>query len=99
MIRKFENAIKNKIKEVVVPSGFYFRQKGYCPCCDRQVFFEAHDSWLRDHFLCSNCGCIPRERALMLVIEKYHPNWRELSIHESSPCNRGTSLKLKKYCK
>jgi SAM-dependent methyltransferase len=30
----------------------------------------------------------------MLIIEKYYPNWRDLHIHESSPSNRGASLKL-----
>ncbi|MCI0716192.1 MAG: class I SAM-dependent methyltransferase [Chlorobi bacterium] len=35
----------------------------------------------------------------MLTIEKYFPAWRDLVIHESSPGNRGTSAKLKKYCK
>jgi SAM-dependent methyltransferase len=35
----------------------------------------------------------------MLMIELYYPNWKDLKIHESSPINRGTSLKLKKYCK
>jgi SAM-dependent methyltransferase len=32
----------------------------------------------------------------MLVIQKNFPNWKELHIHESSPENRGASLKIKK---
>ena len=48
---------------------------------------------------CMNCGCIPRERALMTVIEMFYPNWRELKIHESSPIKRGASIKLKNECK
>lgn len=35
----------------------------------------------------------------MAAIEKHYPNWRELRIHESSPIQRGASLKLKNYCK
>lgn len=35
----------------------------------------------------------------MAVIEKYYPNWKELRIHESSPINRGASLKLKTHAK
>ncbi|MEO8512880.1 MAG: class I SAM-dependent methyltransferase [Ignavibacteria bacterium] len=35
----------------------------------------------------------------MLVLEKNFPNWKELTIHESSPENRGASLKLKKFSK
>lgn len=58
----------------------------------------ARNSWLRDHYLCSSCGSIPRERALMLTIERYFPNWRELRIHESSPCGRGASVRLAREC-
>lgn len=35
----------------------------------------------------------------MAAIEKHYPNWRELRIHESSPIQRGASLKLKNHCK
>lgn len=58
----------------------------------------ARDPWLRDHYLCSNCGSIPRERALMLVIERFYPNWREMIIHESSPVDRGASRRLAQEC-
>jgi SAM-dependent methyltransferase len=71
---------------------------GYCPTCTQNVTFVAHNTWLRDHYLCSNCGSIPRERALMLCIEKYCPNWRSLTIHESSPGNRGASKRLSEEC-
>lgn len=97
-IKKKTSFLKKKLIKKTLPSGFWFSQEGYCPCCDKEVTFEANDSWLRDNFLCSNCGCIPRERALMLVIQKYYPNWKELKIHESSPGNRGASLKLRKLC-
>ncbi|NOS86107.1 MAG: class I SAM-dependent methyltransferase [Ignavibacteria bacterium] len=72
--------------------------RGICPSCNKEVVFRSRDSWLRDNFYCTNCYSIPRERALMLVIEKYYPNWKELKIHESSPETKGTSLKLKTYC-
>jgi hypothetical protein len=68
---------------------FYFSHKGYCPCCEKEVIFRSFNSWLRDNFICTNCFSIPRERALMLTIEKYYPNWKNLNIHESSPSNRG----------
>ncbi|WP_019505367.1 class I SAM-dependent methyltransferase [Pleurocapsa sp. PCC 7319] len=68
--------------------------KGYCHTCDREVTFSAKRDWLRDWYVCSNCNSIPRERALMYCIEKYYPNWRQLSIHESSPGGRGASVKL-----
>ena len=71
---------------------------GHCPTCDSEVTFVARDAWLRDHFLCSNCGSIPRERALMLAIDTYFPGWRSTIIHESSPGNRGASRRLSQQC-
>ena len=73
--------------------------KGYCVTCDSNVTFESFHPWLRDHFLCSNCRSIPRERALMLAIERFFPSWREFRVHESSPCGRGASVKLRKECR
>jgi hypothetical protein len=78
--------------------GFYMVHSGYCPCCCQEVNFYSDHSWLRDNLLCKNCGSIPRERALMLVLEKHYPNWQELSIHESSPGGRGASRRLKNGC-
>jgi hypothetical protein len=91
--------IRKRILNKLLPNGFYFSQKGYCPCCDREVTFESYNSWLRDFFICTNCWSLPRERALILTIEKYYPDWRNLDIHESSPGNRGASIKLKDNCK
>lgn len=75
------------------------RNYGYCPCCGQETLFVSNHDWLRDHYLCTKCGCKPMERALMSVIDSFYPNWRELTIHESSPINRGTSVKLKNECK
>jgi SAM-dependent methyltransferase len=35
----------------------------------------------------------------MLVLESVRPNWRALRIHESSPVDRGASLKLRQECR
>jgi len=35
----------------------------------------------------------------MIIIEKYFPNWRNLSIHESSPGECSITKKLKQECK
>jgi len=72
--------------------------KGFCPICECGVTFSATDTWFRDYLLCSLCGSIPRERALMRVIAECFPNYKELTIHESSPVNRGTSKKLRQEC-
>jgi SAM-dependent methyltransferase len=71
---------------------------GHCPTCDQDVRFVARDPWLRDHFRCSSCGSIPRERALMAVLARHYPNWRDLTIHETSPEPRGASARLAREC-
>ena len=77
----------------------FLESEGHCPTCDRDVTFVARDPWLRDHFLCSGCGSLPRERALMVVIDRFFPQWRELVIHESSPEPRGASERLRRECR
>lgn len=95
-VKKF---LKYKLFAPFLPRQFYFAQPGFCPCCENKVLFFSTHQWLRDHFLCNHCFSIPRERAIMVIIEKYFPNWRELNIHESSPGNRGASLTLKNKAK
>jgi SAM-dependent methyltransferase len=72
--------------------------QGVCPICEQRVRFQSTNSWLRDSFVCMNCQSIPRERALMQTIKMYYPNYRDLVIHESSPCLRGASPKLRAEC-
>lgn len=78
---------------------YIINNNGFCSCCDTEVTFSSKSVWFRDYYTCSKCRSIPRERALMYCIEKFYPNWRDLSIHESSPGNRGASIKLKRECK
>lgn len=79
----------------ITQNKFYLSHKGYCYCCDSEVLFEATNNWLRDYLVCPKCYSLPRERALMYIIQTYYPNWKQLAIHESSPAIRGASLKLK----
>lgn len=58
---------------------------GFCPCCKKKTLFVSYHYWLRDHYKCIFCNSIPRQRALMKVLEKEMPDWRRLKIHESSP--------------
>lgn len=97
--RAIKAGLKNKMLDIIAPSRFYWEQPGHCPCCDRDTVFVARHQWLRDQFQCTNCWCIPRERALMVTIEKHFPNWKALSIHESSPIDKGASKKLKDNCR
>jgi len=73
----------------------FLEVRGSCPTCGPAAHFVAHDAWLRDHFICTRCGSIPRERALMAAIEMYRPEWRGLTIHEASPAQRGVSPLLR----
>jgi SAM-dependent methyltransferase len=76
-----------------------FRNEGWCPICEERVTFTARNAWFRDHYFCDQCGSIPRERALMHAIQTRYPNWRDLTVHEGSPGNRGASVKLARQCR
>jgi len=80
-------------------TSFILSNEGYCVTCDSKTTFRSAYEWLRDHYVCSKCGSIPRERALMFCLEHYYPDWKNLSILELSPVSRGASVKLKKFCK
>lgn len=71
-----------------------YLKAGTCPICDMIVIFGAESGSYRDNLKCSECGSIPRERALALVLGRVLPGWRDLAIHESSPVDRGISAKL-----
>ncbi len=72
--------------------------EGFCPCCMRHTLFVSYHYWLRDHYKCIFCNSIPRQRALMDVLEREVPEWRRLKIHESSP--GGSSFHtLQEQCK
>jgi SAM-dependent methyltransferase len=58
---------------------------GYCSICMSETRFVARKEWLRDNYLCERCESIPRQRALVEVLNLMRPNWRSLQIHESSP--------------
>jgi SAM-dependent methyltransferase len=75
-----------------------FRNSGYCPICECEVEFYSEHEWFRDHYQCPGCHSIPRERALFVAIQLFYPDWRSLAIHESSPCDRGVSRKLRNEC-
>lgn len=72
---------------------------GWCPICEDEVVFTSAYDWFRDHLLCSGCGSVPRERALFRVIKERFSNYCDLTIHETSPGNRGASVKLANECR
>jgi hypothetical protein len=72
--------------------------RGHCTICDCRVWFHETGSWLRDQYVCLSCGSIPRNRALVKVLNDHFPKWRELRIHESSPGGR-SSDRITRDCK
>lgn len=90
--RKFRSRLQERTRPAVL------KNRGYCPICERDATFIARDPWLRDHYKCTRCRSIPRERALMLVLQQRFPNWRTATIHESSPVNRGASTRFAHGC-
>lgn len=92
------HAIKGRVLRLSVKNDFMHR--GFCPICEKDVtFFCSSKESFRDYLFCSRCGSIPRERALMKVIQDLYPNFMDLYIHESSPGARGASIKLNNMCK
>jgi len=87
-----------KVEDDLGVKNVVLRKNGWCPICEKHRSFAATDAWLRDHYLCSGCESLPRERALMYLIQKVTPDWRFLRIHESSPEDRGASRKLRREC-
>lgn len=71
--------------------------RGYCPICEKPVTFVRHGEWLRDEYRCQSCRSTPRFRATILTLQRLFPDWRSLSIHESSP-GSPSSEKLAREC-
>lgn len=99
MLKRIKATIGDRALRRLLPEGFYFSRPGYCPCCMQRVQFRSCDPWLRDFFRCSACGSIPRQRALMSVLESRCPHWRDLAIHEAAPTPGGASDRLQQDCK
>ncbi len=82
--------------------------QAYCPICEREQVISARSDedipeaerrvWFRSSLRCEGCKAPPRERALALVLNRVLPDWRSRTIHESSPSQRGLSLKLRRDC-
>jgi len=71
---------------------------GTCPICDKGTIFFKLGDWLRDDLRCIRCLSIPRQRAIIRVLNTRFPQWRDYRIHESSPCG-ASSEKLARDCR
>jgi SAM-dependent methyltransferase len=65
----------------------YQKNQGYCHCCRQDTNFLSLDPWFRDHYQCTKCASIPRQRHIQYILDTYFPKWSQSQIHESSPSN------------
>lgn len=70
---------------------------GYCPVCDRRTGFVLEQPWHREYYRCVRCFSSARMRSFMHVLDTEFPNWRNLSVHESSPAGP-VAEKLARAC-
>lgn len=70
---------------------------GACPVCEHKTIFLKRGPWLRGFYNCLWCDSVPRQRALLAVLNMIFPDWRDKSMHESSPFG-ATSWKLRREC-
>jgi SAM-dependent methyltransferase len=80
-----------------LPGGRPDLVRGHCPICERAAVFRVEGPWLRDQFVCTGCGSIPRWRAVVHVLGMFFPDWRKLAVHESSP-GGAASDKIAREC-
>jgi Methyltransferase domain len=83
----------------IVKSEVYFEHRGFCCICDEEVMFSANGPYFRSTLRCPSCKLAPRHRALFSSLNKFFPNWREMDIHESSPCGDLVSARLAREAK
>lgn len=79
-------------------SAYHFERAGFCPACDRDTDFRANGPYFRNTLRCAFCNSVPRNRAMMNALSQYYPQWRSLSIHESSPGWDIVSQRLAREC-
>ena len=70
---------------------------GFCPICEGEVIFRAHGPWHRDQLVCTTCGSLPRQRALMLVLSMVRPDWRQARVWDVAPTGPASD-KLRREC-
>jgi SAM-dependent methyltransferase len=72
---------------------------GFCPTCKRKTFFvKDQGDYDRDFLECLRCGSLPRQRMFMLALDLYCPDWKNKTMHESSP-GSATSIYMEAQCK
>jgi hypothetical protein len=87
----------DKEKSSVNDKADIVRNSGYCHCCRKKALFKSNNLWLRDHYLCTTCGSIPRQRHIQYILDHKFRGWESMNIHESSPSNNFISRYSKSY--
>ena len=70
---------------------------GYCAICEKAVVFREYGPWHRDQLVCTTCGSIPRQRAILTVLSIVRPNWRQDRVWELAPAGPASG-KLRNEC-
>lgn len=78
-------------------AGGYDRP-GFCPVCERPTRFRSPDDLYRTHLQCAQCGSLPHERALAMILARRRPGWRGQRLHELAPGGSALSRKLQREC-
>jgi len=81
----------------ITVSDFYYEHYGFCPICQAPAKFVARHTWFRDSFICQSCGSIPRQRALIQLVDELLPGWSGFDLFEASPGGPATE-RLKAGC-
>jgi SAM-dependent methyltransferase len=88
---------KRKVSKFILLLATGKINKGYCPICETRTIFVERDKWLRDFYVCTKCNSIPRQRAIVSVLNKFVPEWKDCKIHESSPGGSSSTF-IQKNC-
>ena len=71
---------------------------GQCPVCAKCTFLLWTGDHARDRLLCVRCRSTLRHRAVVLALDRYFPDWKQLRIHESSPDGGASSTRIRTDC-
>ncbi len=75
------------------------RGNGICPICLRPTIYLAYNTendWFNS-YRCMHCNSLPRDRAVQYLLDRFYPDWRSRSLHESSPCNDLLEQRVQDY--
>lgn len=73
------------------------RTRGHCALCAREATFVRFDDNARENPVCVDCGSVPRQRALALVLADLGIDLSRARVHEASP-SLGSWRFLRRRC-